>query len=197
MGEGAGGNVAGVTNRTLGGADSGEGVVDLKSSSPGGPTNPAALQNQLQAIGLDFLKDTDPIRQGLIEDSVGFLEGDRDVTGTQQFQGLKAAAGQQFGNAEQNILENTTSGGALTEALAQNQQAQAQALTQGAGILSEQELQRAQDIGFGGAQLGASVIGDLQKTQAAARQAERNAVVSGKKGSGGSAGAVSSGLSGF
>lgn len=192
MGEGTGSSTATNFNRAFGDEESGEGIVDLKSSTPGSPTNPAELQDFIQQFATNLLSQTDPIRQGLIDDSTAFLESDRNVTGTQQFQGLKAAAGQQFGNAQQNILESTASGGALTEALATNQQAQAQALTQGAGILSEQELGRAQDIGFGGAQLGSDILGQLQQVQAGARQSERNQVVQGKKGSGGSAGAVSS-----
>lgn len=185
------GDAAGVLNRTFGDEDSGEGIIDLKSSTSGGPINPAELQNMIQALGLEFIQSTDPIRKSLIADSQAFLEGGRDVTGTAQFQGLKSAAQQQFGNAEQNILESTASGGALTEALSQNELSQANFLTQGAGMLSESELQRATDIGQFGATLGSTVLGDLQRVQAEARQSERNQVVQGKKGSGGTAGAVS------
>jgi hypothetical protein len=191
---GLGGNNATNFNAKAGNEGSGQGPVDLKSSSEGAPINPADLQNQIQSIGLDFLQSTDPIRKAMIDDSLGFLESDRNVTGTQQFGGIKSAAQQQFGNAEQNILENTASGGALTESLGQNQLSQANFLSQAAGVLSETELQRAQDLGFGGAQLGATILGDLQRTQAEARQSERNTIVQGKKGSGGTAGAVSGGM---
>ena len=134
--------------------------------------------NELAGVARQLFAETDPLRKGLISQSEDFLKGNRDVYGTPAYGALKQGAESQYGRARQNILQNTPGGGALTSALAGNEYAKAGTLTQGAGALYGDELNRATSLATGapltGALGGLGTAGSIQ-AQLAQAQATQNA----------------------
>ena len=161
------------------------GPIDVKTDTPGAPKNPQKLQDSLQRSALGLIGQTAPLRTGLIDRGVNFLDGGLDVTASPQFAAMQNAANQQFSRARDNILSTTAPGGALTDALAQAELGRADTLTQGAGAIAGDEINRALQLASGGFAQGANTAGQIQATQAAARAAERQSVISAKKGGGG------------
>ncbi len=156
----------------------------MSKKNPKPPPNPAAdaqtrISNQLFA-------ESTPIRRELNQDALGFLQGDRDVTGTPAFAGLKEMIESQFGRARESVIGSTPTGGGLTSALAGVERGRAGALVQGTAALSENELNRALTLGTGLVPRSLGALGQAGQTQAfAAAQAQQQGAQ--KKGSTGRA----------
>ena len=160
-----------------------QGPIDIKTGTPGSTqsSNPAA--DALIQMSQEIYGQTAPLRAGIIDRGNAFLQGNLDVTGTPMFQALRSGADQQYSRARENILANTPTGGALSDALAQNELAKARTLTQGAGGIAQDEYNKVYGLATGapGAALsGLGSAGQAQAQQAAARAQERSAVINSK-----------------
>lgn len=143
----------------------------------GGVNASNAGADALSQIASSLYSQTAPNRKLILDRQNQFLKGNLDVTNTPMFGALKNATDQQFGRAEENILANTAGGGALTAALAGNEYAKANTLTQGIGNIAQDEYNKA--FGFatgapGQAMQGLGSAASAQASQAYA-QAQDNA----------------------
>lgn len=159
------------------------GPIDIKTGTPGSiqSSNPAA--DALLASAMDFLNQSGPLRDQFVNRANNFMSGNLDVTQSPMYGALKLAADQQYRNARENILASIPQGGALGEALAQNEFDLARTMTAGTGQLAQDELNRAYSIASGAPQLAFSGMGgaaSAQAAQAQARAQERGATIQGK-----------------
>jgi hypothetical protein len=148
----------------------------------------AALAQTKQAQML--LDQTNPLRQGLIQDAGEFLSGDRDVTGLPQFRALKNANEGQFAVAQDNIIANTAEGGGLTAALAANEGARASNQVAFTGDLAQQETDLAAALATGGAVQGGQGLANAGFLQSQNAQAEGAANAGKSSGAGSAAGSA-------
>ena len=156
----------------------------MSKKNPKPPPNPA-LDAQTR-IANQLFEESTPIRQELNQQALGFLSGDRDVTGTAGFAGLKEIIESQFGRARESVIGSTPTGGGLTSALTNLEGARASSLVQGVSALTENELSRALTLGTGLVPTAVGGLGQAGASQAfAAAQAQQAGA--GKKGSTGSA----------
>ncbi|KKL79901.1 hypothetical protein LCGC14_2010170 [marine sediment metagenome] len=158
----------------------------MSKKNPKPPKNPA--QEAQARISEQLFSESTPIRQQLNQDAMGFLEGDRDVTGTPAFAGLKDMIESQFGRARESVIGSTPTGGGLTSALEGVERGRAGALVQGTAALSENELNRAMMLGTGLVPTSVGGLGQAGQTQAFAA-AEAQAAGAQKAGSSGQAAA--------
>ena len=156
----------------------------MSKKNPKPPPNPA-LEAQTR-ISQQLFDESSPIRQQLNTQALGFLSGDRDVTGTAAFASLKDMIESQFGRARDRVIGSTPTGGALISALTNLEGDRASSLVQGTAALTEQELMRAFGLGTGLVPTAVGGLGQAGSAQAfAAAQAQQAGA--GKKGSTGSA----------
>lgn len=144
-----------------------------------------------------LFQSTLPLRESLIGRSQDFLEGNLDVVDTPQFGAIKSAADQQFRVVRDRAIERGAVGGALTDTLSNIDVAQANFLTQGAGTIAEQEINRAVSTATGNPLStslgGLGNAGMIQQQAAQAAAAQRNQT---KQGVGAGAGALFGGKGG-
>jgi hypothetical protein len=157
----------------------------MSKKNPKAPRNPA-LEAQTRIAEQLFAEST-PIRQQLNTQALGFLGGDRDVTGTAGFASLKEMIEAQFGRARESVIGSTPTGGGLTSALTNLEGQRAGSLVQGTAALTEQEMQRAFGLGTGLVPTSVGGLGQAGQTQAFA-QAEAAQASASKKGSAGESG---------
>ena len=156
----------------------------MSKKNPKPPKNPA--QEAQARISQQLFSESTPIRQSLNKSALGFLRGDRDVTGTPAFAGLKDMIESQFGRARESVIGSTPTGGGLTSALTGVERGRAGALVQGTAALSENELNRAMMLGTGLVPTSVGGLGQAGQTQAfAAAEAQRQSAQ--KKGDTGAA----------
>lgn len=96
-----------------------------------------------------LFNQTDPLRRNLISQSQDFLSGDQDVSASPVFRAMRSQIEGQYGVARNNIIGDTPTGGALTQALVELEGGRADALTQGAGQVAGSELDRALALATG------------------------------------------------
>lgn len=151
------------------------------------PEEPQSSQD-LARLATQLAAESAPLRQGLIGQSMDFMSGDFDVTGTPQFGALKQATEQQFDTARQRVLGSAPEGGALTQALTNVEMGRAGALTQGIGGLAGQ--QQAQALGLATGQTGQAIsgLGGAAGVQSQMAQAQAAQNASTKQGMGQGAG---------
>lgn len=126
---------------------------------------------QLARISEDLYRLTDPVRTSLIGSSNAFLAGPYDYAASPMWAPLKLGAERQFDQSQDRIMSMIPAGGQLESSLAQNEMARAAQLAAMAGGLTQDEMNRAMQVGFG--TLG-GVQGGLSQSaasQAAAMQA--------------------------
>ena len=145
----------------------------MSKKNPKPPPNPA--QEAQIRIANQLFGESTPIRQELNQQALGFLSGDRDVTGTAGFGALKDIIESQFGRAREGVIGSTPTGGGLTPALTNLEGARASSLVQGVSALTENELNRALTLGTGLVPTAVGGLGQAAFTQqqgvAAAQQA--------------------------
>lgn len=109
-----------------------------------------------------------------------------DVTATPTFNAFRDTANRTFQQGKDNAIARLPAGGALTEALVGLEGDRASTLTQGAGAIYDQELNRAMSLGAGITGQSLSGLGQAAATQAAMAQAnaQQNAGKFGALGSG-------------
>lgn len=88
------------------------------------------------------------------------------VTNTPAYAEFKRATGDRFDQARESAISRLPAGGALTEALVGLDGQQAGALSQGAGALYEDEVNRALSLATGGSAQGMSGLGQAAAVQA-------------------------------
>src|SRR5687767_1269225 len=112
----------------------------------GGDT--AAVDAQAR-LAQQLFQQTDHLRTSLINRSENFLNSPGGAMETPSFLAFKEATDRQFGQAQDNIIAQTASGGALTDALANLEGNRASALSQGAGQAFDTDLARAMTLATG------------------------------------------------
>jgi len=148
-------------------------------------------------ISRALFEETQPLRTGVIERSADFLADPTQVTNTPQFGAMKSINDMLFGRAREGVLANTPQGGALFDNLNNLELAKARDLSQAAGSLAENEVNRAVSIGTG--QPLAQSLGGLRSSAALQQQQNQfNAQQSAstKQGLGQVAGTVAGGMIG-
>lgn len=145
----------------------------------GGAKAPKATKYQAKfAQGL--LQDTDPIRQSLFTRSNDFLSGGFDPRSTPTYGAVKYSADSNFNQAKDNVLQRFGRGGPLVSAMTGLEEARAGGLTQAAGSIYGDELNRAMTLGTGMAQLGSGSLGQAGSVQAQMAQANAASSAAGK-----------------
>ncbi len=132
------------------------------------------------ALAQELIGETRPLRQGLISDAFGFLEGGRDVTGLPEFAAAKGANEAQFSRARDNIIGSTPTGGALTSALGNLEGQRASNQVAFTGDIAGNEVNRALQLATFGAAAGTQGLGSAGFVQAqrAGAQGAQNAAKS-------------------
>ncbi len=159
-----------------------------KSTSAGDAAGQAAQAQTRLAESL--VRETTPLRRGLIKDSDLFIQGQRDVTGLPEFAAFKGSAESGFNRAKENIIANTPEGGGLTAALAglEGQRASSQAGFTGA--LASDEVNRALQLATFGAAQGSQGLGSAGFLQGQRASAEGQANAGKAQGTGQAAAAA-------
>lgn len=138
----------------------------------GGVNTSNAGADALSQIAGSLYSQTDPNRRLILDRQNQFLRGNLDVANTPMFGALKNATDQQFGRAQENILASTAGGGALTSALAGNEIAKANTLTQGIGNIAQDEYNKAFGFATGAPQQAMQGFGSAASAQASQAYAQ-------------------------
>ena len=113
---------------------------DDGGSTPSGSAQ-ANIANQLWST-------TQPVRSNLLDTMTDATSGNFNMADYPAFAPLKQNAETQYGNAQENIMGMMPQGGQLYDALAQNENARAGALTNMGGSIFEQIMNNAQQAAF-------------------------------------------------
>lgn len=148
-----------------------------------------AAQAQAQ-FAQQLIAQTNPVRQGVINDATGYLTGNRDVTGLPEYAAAKASGEAQYGRARDAIIANTPAGGALTSALTNLEGQRAQGFANLAGSLSSNEIDRALQLATFGASAGTQGLSSAGAISAQRAQAEASQNAAKASGLGQAAGAA-------
>lgn len=153
-------------------------------SKKGGGDNAAADAQARMAEQL--FQQTDPLRKSLIGRSQDFTGGGFDVMETPTYLAYKESADRNFGRAKDNAIARLPGGGALSDALVDLEGNRASTLTQGAGAIYGDEINRAMTLGSGITGQSLNSLGQAGAIQAqmAAAAAQENAGKSGALGTG-------------
>lgn len=133
---------------------------------------PGEAGDVLSNLAVDLIRQTEPLRDSLIDRSQDFLSGGFDPTKTPAFGARKLAAETQGQNARDAILANLPAGGALMDKLADVEIAKAGSLTGAASDIFDNEMNRAFSLATGAplqtglGTLNSQAIADQQMRQA-------------------------------
>lgn len=105
--------------------------------------------NALAGIAMQLLSETAPVREGLINQSTGFLEGGFDPTSTPSYDFARQNINMETDKTRQNILSSLPSGGALQQGLTDLEINRGNALTQAGSDIYNQQLNQAFQTAFG------------------------------------------------
>ena len=145
-----------------------------------GNNNGPDATEELINLSKQLFEETDPLRKNLISMSEDLLGS--GITGTPAYTGLRSAADQQYNIAKKQIMESVPSGGALIDALTGASMDRARTLTQGAGNLYQNELNRATSIATGAplyaSTQGLGTAGSIQANEALAKSQQSAAMKS-------------------
>lgn len=142
-------------------------------------------EDKLKDAASRLLDQTDPLRKKLIGQSKAFLNGGMDVMSTPEFLAMKQFAGLQADQAKDNILETMPNGGVLLDKLADVDIGKARGLSEAAGSIYGNQLNRATALATG-APLNAAMggLGALTQLDAAREQADADREAGAKGGIG-------------
>lgn len=113
---------------------------------------------QLRGYGTELMGQGADLRQSLFDRSNAFMQGNLDLGASPMFQAAKAINAQALQNAQQNIMESTPRGGALTQAMTDAEIQNALGLTAAGGDIAAMELQNAIQLGLGSAELASNML---------------------------------------
>ena len=113
---------------------------DDEGSTPSGSAQ-ANIANQLWST-------TQPVRSNLLDTMTDATSGNFNMADYPAFAPLKQNAETQYGNAQENIMGMMPQGGQLYDALAQNENARAGAMTNMGGDIFQQIMNQAQQASF-------------------------------------------------
>ena len=114
----------------------------------GGDSGIPSASNQQANISNALWQSTQPVRSNLLDTMTDATSGNFNLSDYPAFAPLKLNAENQYGQAKDNIMGMVPQGGQLYDALAQNENARAGALTNMGGSIFEQIMNNAQQAAF-------------------------------------------------